>query len=155
MEPSQTPKFPPAAPPWLISIFLMQSIKNIIRKTTKPHVYVVNHNMLFKGDYTKFINDKVNIKALFSDTSSLKENFNNEKVFYANKYLSSTIPIDHMIAAIGIFIGLVLNLNVYAVIILARICTLAFYIVFLSALFSYFTTSFPLVNLYLPKILFF
>lgn len=81
-------------------------------------------------NYTKFINDKVNIKALFSDTSSLKENFNNEKVFYANKYLSSTIPIDHMIAAIGIFIGLVLKLNVYAVIILARICTLAFYIVF-------------------------
>lgn len=29
---------------------------NIIRKTTKPHIYVVNHNMLFKGDYTKFIN---------------------------------------------------------------------------------------------------
>ena len=81
-------------------------------------------------NYTKFINNRVNVKSLFSDTSSLKENFNGEKVFYANKYLSSTIPIDHMVAAIGIFIGLVLNLNVYAVIILARIFTLAFYIVF-------------------------
>lgn len=31
-------------------------VYNVIRKTTKPHIYVVNHNMLFKGDYTKFIN---------------------------------------------------------------------------------------------------
>lgn len=36
-------------------------VKNIIRKTTKPHVYVVNHNMLFKGDYTKFINAYIDL----------------------------------------------------------------------------------------------
>lgn len=40
-------------------------VYNIIRKTTNPHVYVVNHNMLFKGDYTKFINTYLD---LYKDT---------------------------------------------------------------------------------------
>lgn len=31
------------------------SYKGIIRRTTKPHVYVVNHEILFKGSYDDFV----------------------------------------------------------------------------------------------------
>ena len=85
---------------------------------------------MVSDNYAKFNQNKISIKTLFSDISSIKESFNGEKVFYPNKYLSSTIPIDHMVAAIGIFIGLILNFNVYTVIILARLFTLVCYIVF-------------------------
>lgn len=85
---------------------------------------------MVSSNYKEYIEKGINLKKFFYDTSSLTESFSDEKVFYANKYLSSTIPIDHFAAAIGIFIGVFLNFNVYGVILLARIITLTCYITF-------------------------
>lgn len=85
---------------------------------------------MVSDNYSKYINDGISIKKLFSDTSSLKESYSDNKVFYPNKYLSSTIPIDHIIAAVGILIGLIFNFKVYGIVILARLFTLICYTFF-------------------------
>lgn len=85
----------------------------------------------YVSDNFKMFNHKqTSLKSLINDQTPLTDKYNETQTFYSNKYLSSTIPIDHSIAAIGIFIALLLNFNVISTIVIARLFTLAFYIVF-------------------------
>lgn len=75
------------------------------------------------------LGNNISFKNFFSNTSSIDETFDNEKVFYKLPYLSSTLPINHTVSSIGIFIGRILNLNVISIVVLARAMNLIFYII--------------------------
>lgn len=66
----------------------------------------------------------------YSNRELFNENFSNQKEYYVNPYMSSVIPLDHAISAIGISIGNFLRLPVAIVIYLSRIIDLLFYLLF-------------------------
>ena len=66
---------------------------------------------------------------LLSDADALDVPYSPEKEWYTTPYMSSALPFDHMIAAIGIRIGTLMRLPIVGVILLARFTDLIFYIV--------------------------
>lgn len=72
--------------------------------------------------------NSVSLKTLFMNENIRNFKYSDNKDFHENFYLSSTIPIDHSIASIGILIAKIFDMNIVGYIILARGVTLAAYI---------------------------
>lgn len=81
-------------------------------------------------NYGTIVENQLSIKSYLLDKDIWNARFSDEKEFYRNPYMSSVTPFNHAVAAIGIFIGRLLRLPAVLVIILGRVCTLAFYTVF-------------------------
>ena len=64
----------------------------------------------------------------YANSDILSAPYSSEKEWYTTPYMSSVLPFDHMIAAIGIKIGTLLRLPIVCVVLLARLTDLAFYI---------------------------
>lgn len=78
-------------------------------------------------NYEQIVDHKLSIKSYFSDPEQWNQKFSSNTEFYYNPYMSSVTPINHAIAAIGIFVGYLLQLPAIIVILLGRICDWAFY----------------------------
>lgn len=72
---------------------------------------------------------EISLKTIFLKDNLTKLKYSDTDEFYKNIYLSSTIPIDHSVASIGILIAKIFDMNIVGYIILARGVTLAAYIV--------------------------
>ncbi|MDO4804786.1 MAG: DUF2142 domain-containing protein [Lachnospiraceae bacterium] len=64
----------------------------------------------------------------YANADILGAAYSNDREWYGTPYMSSVLPFDHMIAAIGIKIGTVLHLPIVGVVLLSRFTDLAFYI---------------------------
>ncbi len=64
----------------------------------------------------------------YANADILSAPYSSEKEWYTTPYMSSVLPFDHMIAAIGIKIGTLLRLPIVFVVLLARLTDLVFYI---------------------------
>ncbi|MBR3339324.1 MAG: DUF2142 domain-containing protein [Lachnospiraceae bacterium] len=64
----------------------------------------------------------------YANADILSAPYSSEKEWYTTPYMSSVLPFDHMIAAIGIKIGTLLRLPIVCVVLLARLTDLVFYI---------------------------
>lgn len=79
------------------------------------------------ANYGTFVSEsKISIA---SSPNLWMEKFAADKVFYVNPYMSSVIPINHAVAAVGIGITRLLHLNVLCVILAGRIVNYVYYVV--------------------------
>ena len=81
------------------------------------------------SNYDDVINTEFSLANWYANPELFNEPYAKSLAFAKNPYMSSVIPIDHAVAALGILIGLKLNLPAWAVIFLSRLSDLLFYVV--------------------------
>ncbi len=81
------------------------------------------------SNFDEVINTEFSLANWYANPELFNEPYAESRAFAKNPYMSSVIPIDHAVASIGILIGLKLNLQAWAVILLARLSDLIFYVV--------------------------
>ena len=84
-------------------------------------------------NYNQIMSQQLNIKNYLLNHEIWNQPFSKEKVFVINPYMSSVTPLNHAVAAIGVFIGRLINAPAIVVIILGRVSDLTFYICFCYA----------------------
>ena len=72
------------------------------------------------------MSQQLNIKNYLLNHEIWNQPFSKEKVFVINPYMSSVTPLNHAVAAIGVFIGRLINAPAIVVIILGRVSDLTF-----------------------------
>ena len=81
-------------------------------------------------NFTDYVdNGKLSIKSLYTDLEKWMSGFDNEKDFYFHPYMSSSIPINHSFAAVGILLSRLLHLPALFVILSGRLITYLIYVV--------------------------
>ena len=80
-------------------------------------------------NYGEIVEKRLSILDYVCNPDVFNESFSDNKEFYTNPYMSSVTPFNHSIGAIGILLGNLFALPAIVVIILGRICDLAFYTV--------------------------
>lgn len=81
------------------------------------------------ANYDTVINTEFSLLNWYANPDIFNKPYESRQAFAINPYMSSVIPIDHAVASAGIFAGTFLKLPAWAVIILARLTDLIFYIV--------------------------
>lgn len=79
-------------------------------------------------NYPEIVERELNIKTLIENPDNWFQKFSTHSEFYSNPYMSSVVPVNHAVAAIGILIGRVLSLNALGVILLGRLVNYLFYV---------------------------
>lgn len=82
------------------------------------------------SNYPSIANQRLTISEYLTNPGVWNEKFDGEEVFFVNPYMSSVTPLNHAVAAVGVFIGRLLHLPAILVIMLGRISDLALYIIF-------------------------
>lgn len=72
----------------------------------------------------------IRLKNIFTNTASFFETYSDTKEFVKNVYFSSTLPIGHIIPAVGIFITRLFGMSVYSTIISGRLMVYILYCFF-------------------------
>lgn len=80
-------------------------------------------------NYPAYVFEGITAKKVANNTLPSGDLFSENEMFVSFKYFSSTVPLCHLIPAIGLFIGNMLNLNSCLTIYLARLCPYIFYVV--------------------------
>lgn len=78
-------------------------------------------------NYSSIIKEKLSIKSYFTSPELWNVKFSSAKSFFKNPYMSSVTPINHGIAAIGIFFANLIGMDTVGVIITGRLCDYLFY----------------------------
>lgn len=81
-------------------------------------------------NYGQILGKRLSILDYVCNSDTFGQSFSEEKTFYTNPYMSSVTPFNHSIGAIGILLGNIFRLPAFIVIIMGRMCDLAFYTVF-------------------------
>lgn len=81
-------------------------------------------------NYEEIMESELTLKSYFSDPEFWNQRFSDQKEFYVNPYMASVAPLNHAVAAVGIFIANLLHLPAVLVIILGRLCDYLFYVGF-------------------------
>lgn len=86
--------------------------------------YVPKNYDKYAGLYTY-----LHLKTVLFDPSVLTEPYSNELEYNSNPYFSSTIPISHIVPALGLFIGRCLHIGIAECMYMARLSVFVFYTV--------------------------
>ncbi len=78
-------------------------------------------------NYDEIVETELSLVSYIEDSENWNQQFSDAVQFYDNKYMASVTPINHMVGALGIFIGSLLHLPAIVIILLGRIFDLAFY----------------------------
>ena len=81
-------------------------------------------------NYNDIVGPRLNVKNYMLNREHYDQRFSENNQFTENPYMSSVIPFQHMVGAVGIFIGNLFHLSAVLVIILGRLCDYIFYSVF-------------------------
>lgn len=82
------------------------------------------------SNYADIVETKLSLKSYCTNSELWNQSFERSKEFYSNPYMSSVIPVNHAIGAVGIFIGNMFHLPAVAVILLGRLMDYLFYVMF-------------------------
>ncbi|MGN1175384.1 MAG: DUF2142 domain-containing protein [Roseburia sp.] len=81
-------------------------------------------------NYNDIVGLRLNVKNYMLNQEHYNQRFSETNQFTENPYMSSVIPLQHMVGAIGIFIGNLFHMSAVMVILLGRLCDYVFYSVF-------------------------
>ena len=80
-------------------------------------------------NYDEIVAVKLNVKTFFSNPSKWMQRFSENDVFVENIHMASVLPLNHSVAALGIFIARLIGLPAIGVIIFSRAFPFLFYVV--------------------------
>lgn len=81
-------------------------------------------------NYNEIVGSRLNVKNYMLYPEQYNQRFSEQRQFTENPYMSSVIPINHLVGAVGIFIGNLFHMSAVLVIILGRLCDYIFYCAF-------------------------
>ena len=82
------------------------------------------------SNYSEIVDNTLSIRSFFENPDRWLQSFGGDKDFYLHPYMSSSIPINHMIAAAAILVCRLLKLPAVIVILSGRLLTYLFYVTF-------------------------
>lgn len=85
---------------------------------------------IISDNYEAVLNTPFTMLTWYANKDFWAQPFSTNTEFYANMYMSSVIPIDHIISSIGILLGNIFHLSIASTIILSRLADLIFYLTF-------------------------
>ncbi|MBO4862843.1 MAG: DUF2142 domain-containing protein [Eubacterium sp.] len=90
-------------------------------------IYISRIGGNVSANYSSVVDSTLSIRSFYENPGKWLQSFSADKEFYLHPYMSSAIPINHMIAAVAIFVCRLFKLPAVIVILSGRLLTYLFY----------------------------